>query len=130
MNGGAVDEGQCNGSCTHVIVNEISYVSFQFSLFSPLLFGLKLKDEFFFFLCVQDDPVCVAARNDGKTVVTALWVDHSADIGMPLDAASVSFPGVSFKFFFFFFKFFQKIKVGTPSYSFYMSLIGVKDFGV
>ncbi|XWS36111.1 hypothetical protein CRYUN_Cryun20dG0056200 [Craigia yunnanensis] len=25
----------------------------------------------------KDDPVCVAARNDGKTVVTGLWVDHS-----------------------------------------------------
>ena len=39
---------------------------------------------------VYDDPVCVAARNDGKTVVTGLWVDHSFDIGMPVDATSVS----------------------------------------
>lgn len=34
--------------------------------------------------------MCVAARNDRKTVVTALWVEHSADIGMPVDATSVS----------------------------------------
>lgn len=35
--------------------------------------------------------MCIAARNDGKTVVTALWVEHSADIGMLVDAVSVSF---------------------------------------
>ncbi|KAH1039625.1 hypothetical protein J1N35_041368 [Gossypium stocksii] len=37
---------------------------------------------------VLDDPVCVATRNDGKAVVTGLWVDHSFDIGMPVDATS------------------------------------------
>ncbi|KAH1136239.1 hypothetical protein GLYMA_10G014100v4 [Glycine max] len=59
-NGGGVDVGQYGGSCTHVIVDNVAY----------------------------DDPVCVAARNDRKTVVTALWVEHSADIGMPVDATS------------------------------------------
>ncbi|KAG4401554.1 hypothetical protein AAZX31_02G013000 [Glycine max] len=63
VNGGGVDVGQYGGSCTHVIVDNIAY----------------------------DDPVCVAARNDRKTVVTALWVEHSADIGMPVDATSVMY---------------------------------------
>lgn len=40
---------------------------------------------------VQDDPMCVAARTDGKVLVTGLWVDHSFDIGMPVDPTSVSF---------------------------------------
>jgi topoisomerase (DNA) II binding protein 1 len=35
--------------------------------------------------------VCIAARNDGKTLVTALWVDHSFDVGMPVDSTSVCF---------------------------------------
>lgn len=35
--------------------------------------------------------MCVAAREDGKVVVTGLWVDHSYDIGMPVDASSVRF---------------------------------------
>ncbi|QHN76947.1 hypothetical protein HN51_054400 [Arachis hypogaea] len=63
VNGGAVDEGKYSGSCTHVIVDKIIY----------------------------DDPVCIAARNDGKTVVTKLWVDHSSDIAMPVDASSVMY---------------------------------------
>ncbi|OMO63967.1 hypothetical protein CCACVL1_22146 [Corchorus capsularis] len=50
-------------NCTHVIVDKIVY----------------------------DDPICVAARNDGKTVVTGLWVDHSFDIGMAVDATSVMY---------------------------------------
>ncbi|KAL5983587.1 hypothetical protein ACLOJK_017675 [Asimina triloba] len=29
----------------------------------------------------QDDPVCVAARSDGKILVTNLWVEDSLDIG-------------------------------------------------
>lgn len=40
---------------------------------------------------MQDDPICVAAREEGKTVVTGLWVEHSFEIGMPVDPASVSF---------------------------------------
>lgn len=63
VNGGGVDVGQYSPSCTHVVVGKLTY----------------------------DDPVCVAARNDGKTLVTALWVDHSVDIGMPVDAASVMY---------------------------------------
>ncbi|MED6118909.1 hypothetical protein PIB30_007071 [Stylosanthes scabra] len=63
VNGGAVDEGKYSGSCTHVIVDKIPY----------------------------DDPVCIAARNDGKTVVTKLWVEHSSDIAMPVDTASVMY---------------------------------------
>lgn len=35
--------------------------------------------------------MCVAARTDGKVLVTGLWVDHSFDIGMPVDPTSVSF---------------------------------------
>ncbi|GAU30094.1 hypothetical protein TSUD_38900 [Trifolium subterraneum] len=63
VNGGGIDVGKNNGSCTHVIVDNIAY----------------------------DNPVCIAARNDGKTLVTALWVEHSADIGMPVDANSVMY---------------------------------------
>ena len=40
---------------------------------------------------MQDDPICVAAQTDGKVLVTGLWVDHSFDIGMPVDPTSVSF---------------------------------------
>ncbi|BAT95782.1 hypothetical protein VIGAN_08258600 [Vigna angularis var. angularis] len=61
--GGGLEAGQYGGSCTHVIVDKIAY----------------------------DDPLCVAARKDRKTLVTALWVDHSADIGMPIDASSVMY---------------------------------------
>ena len=39
--------------------------------------------------CVQNDHVCVAVRNDWKMVVTALWVEHNDDIGMPIDVALV-----------------------------------------
>ncbi|TQD84149.1 hypothetical protein C1H46_030239 [Malus baccata] len=40
---------------------------------------------------VYDDPVCVAARNDGKTLVTALWVHHSFDVGLAVDPASITY---------------------------------------
>ncbi|KAK7344389.1 hypothetical protein VNO77_13932 [Canavalia gladiata] len=63
VNGGGVDVGQYSGNCTHVIVDKMTY----------------------------DDPVCVSARKDGKTLVTVLWVEHSADIGMPVDATSVMY---------------------------------------
>ncbi|KAF5726361.1 BRCT domain-containing protein [Tripterygium wilfordii] len=63
INGGGVDAGQYGPSCTHVIVERTIY----------------------------DDPVCVAARNDGKTLVTGLWVDHSFDIGMPVDPTSIMY---------------------------------------
>ncbi|KAL6184891.1 hypothetical protein ACLB2K_046290 [Fragaria x ananassa] len=58
---GGVDVGIYSPNCTHIIVDRITY----------------------------DHPVCVAARKEGKTVVTALWVHHSHDVAMPLDAASV-----------------------------------------
>ncbi|XP_059438388.1 BRCT domain-containing protein At4g02110 isoform X1 [Corylus avellana] len=61
--GGGVDAGQYSQSCTHVIVDKLVY----------------------------DDPVCIAARNDGKTLVTALWVDHSFDVGMPVDSTSIMY---------------------------------------
>uniref|UniRef100_A0A6N2MR64 BRCT domain-containing protein n=1 Tax=Salix viminalis TaxID=40686 RepID=A0A6N2MR64_SALVM len=63
VGGGGIDAGQYSEDCTHVIVDNIVY----------------------------DDPVCVGARNDGKTVVTGLWVDHSLDIGMPADASSIMY---------------------------------------
>uniref|UniRef100_A0A6N2MWM5 BRCT domain-containing protein n=1 Tax=Salix viminalis TaxID=40686 RepID=A0A6N2MWM5_SALVM len=46
VGGGGIDAGQYSEDCTHVIVDNIVY----------------------------DDPVCVGARNDGKTVVTGLWI--------------------------------------------------------
>ncbi|KAK9282336.1 hypothetical protein L1049_005250 [Liquidambar formosana] len=61
VNGGGVDVGQYSQNCTHVIVDKLVY----------------------------DDSVCVAARRDGKTLVTGLWVDHSFDIGVAVDATSV-----------------------------------------
>ncbi|KAG5231688.1 BRCT domain-containing protein [Salix suchowensis] len=63
VGGGGIDAGQYSEDCTHVIVDNI----------------------------VFDDPVCAGARNDGKTVVTGLWVDHSLDIGMPADATSIMY---------------------------------------
>ncbi|KAK4406950.1 BRCT domain-containing protein [Sesamum angolense] len=39
----------------------------------------------------SDDPICVAARRDGKILVTGLWVDHSFDVGMPVDPNSVMY---------------------------------------
>ncbi|KAJ6319938.1 hypothetical protein OIU78_015349 [Salix suchowensis] len=44
VGGGGIDAGQYSEDCTHVIVDNI----------------------------VFDDPVCVGARNDGKTVVTGI----------------------------------------------------------
>uniref|UniRef100_A0A1D1YQN3 BRCT domain-containing protein At4g02110 n=1 Tax=Anthurium amnicola TaxID=1678845 RepID=A0A1D1YQN3_9ARAE len=54
---GGVDVGRYDGSCTHVIVSGRVY----------------------------DDPVCVAARNDGKTVVTELWIEDSVDFAALVD---------------------------------------------
>ncbi|KAM0895335.1 hypothetical protein ACQ4PT_023910 [Festuca glaucescens] len=59
--GGADAGGYGEAGCTHVIV-----------------FGL-----------VYDDPVCVAARRDGKKVVTELWVDDILDTGAMADADRV-----------------------------------------
>ncbi|KAM3372087.1 hypothetical protein ACQJBY_019131 [Aegilops geniculata] len=59
--GGADAGGHGAAGCTHVVV-----------------FGL-----------VYDDPVCVAAREGGKKVVTELWVDDSLDAGVIADADRV-----------------------------------------
>nr|GEV17353.1 BRCT domain-containing protein [Tanacetum cinerariifolium] len=61
VSGGAIDAGIYSADCTHVIVNNIEY----------------------------DDPVCVAARRDGKALVSGLWADHSFDIGGPVLTDSV-----------------------------------------
>ncbi|XAR61397.1 hypothetical protein NMG60_11035089 [Bertholletia excelsa] len=63
VHGGGVDVGQYGPSCTHLIVDKLIY----------------------------DDPICVAARTDGKILVTGLWVDHSVDTGMPVDPTSVMY---------------------------------------
>ncbi|XP_023548771.1 BRCT domain-containing protein At4g02110 isoform X1 [Cucurbita pepo subsp. pepo] len=63
IDGGGVDVGQYGPSCTHVIVDKNKIV--------------------------YDDPVCVAARNDGKLLVTGLWVDHRHGSGLLADASSV-----------------------------------------
>ncbi|XP_060174674.1 BRCT domain-containing protein At4g02110-like [Lycium barbarum] len=63
VEGGGVDGNRYGPDCTHLIVDGITY----------------------------DDPVCVAARRDGKIVVTSLWVEHSFDVGMPVDHHSVMY---------------------------------------
>lgn len=63
VNGGGIDVGNYGPACTHVIVNNLAY----------------------------DDPICVAAQRDGKVLVTGLWVDHSFDVGMPVDPTSVMY---------------------------------------
>ena len=40
--------------------------------------------------CMQDDPVCVAAREGGKKVVSELWVDDSLDARVIADADRVN----------------------------------------
>ncbi|KAL5863012.1 hypothetical protein ACOSQ3_000526 [Xanthoceras sorbifolium] len=60
---GGIDVGHNSQDCSHVIVDKLVY----------------------------DDPVCVAARTDGKTLVTALWVDHSFDVGIPVDTTSIMY---------------------------------------
>ncbi|KAF7013898.1 hypothetical protein CFC21_027946 [Triticum aestivum] len=64
--GGADAGGHGAAGCTHVVV-----------------FGL-----------VYDDPVCVAAREGGKKVVTELWVDDSLDAGVIADADRVLYKPV------------------------------------
>ncbi|XP_062083537.1 BRCT domain-containing protein At4g02110 [Humulus lupulus] len=63
VEGGGVDAGQYSQNCTHVIVDKVVY----------------------------DDPLCVDARKDCKTVVTGLWVDHSFDAGMVVDATTIMY---------------------------------------
>ncbi|KAL8094514.1 hypothetical protein AgCh_036154 [Apium graveolens] len=63
VQGGAVDVGQYGPRVTHVVVDNLTY----------------------------DDPVCVAAREDGKILVNGLWVGHSFDAGMSADHANVMY---------------------------------------
>ncbi|KAL3648097.1 hypothetical protein CASFOL_009065 [Castilleja foliolosa] len=60
---GGIDAVNYGPDCNHVIVDKLVY----------------------------DDPVCVAARRDGKTLVNGLWVDHSFDVGMLVDPSSVMY---------------------------------------
>ncbi|KAG6432713.1 hypothetical protein SASPL_104298 [Salvia splendens] len=57
LEGGGVDTVNYGPYCNHVIVDKL----------------------------VFDDPICVAARRDGKVLVNGLWVEHSYDSGMPVD---------------------------------------------
>ncbi|CAA0831977.1 BRCT domain-containing protein [Striga hermonthica] len=63
LEGGGIDAVSYGPNCTHAIVDKLTY----------------------------DDPICIAARSDGKAVVNALWVDHSFDVGMPVDPSSVMY---------------------------------------
>lgn len=40
---------------------------------------------------MSDDPLCVAARQNGKNLVTELWIDDCVDSGKLADASRVSF---------------------------------------
>uniref|UniRef100_A0A0D9X367 BRCT domain-containing protein n=1 Tax=Leersia perrieri TaxID=77586 RepID=A0A0D9X367_9ORYZ len=60
---GGVDAGAYGAACTHLIV-----------------FGL-----------VYDNPICVAARKDGKKVVSEQWVEDSLDLGEMADADRVQY---------------------------------------
>ncbi|XP_076905471.1 BRCT domain-containing protein At4g02110-like [Bidens hawaiensis] len=66
VQGGGIDAGRYDPNCTHVIVDKLVY----------------------------DDPLCVAARQDGKILVSSLWVDHSFDVGAPVDTTSVMYTPV------------------------------------
>ncbi|XP_058076866.1 BRCT domain-containing protein At4g02110 [Magnolia sinica] len=61
LNGGGVDVGRYDSSCTHVIVHDRVY----------------------------DDPVCVTARGDGKILITDLWVEDSLDLQRLADASRI-----------------------------------------
>ncbi|KAF3622143.1 BRCT domain-containing protein isoform X1 [Capsicum chacoense] len=63
VEGGGVDRSKYGPDCTHLIVDGIIY----------------------------DDPICVAAQQSGKIVVTSLWVAHSFDLGMLVDHDSVMY---------------------------------------
>ncbi|KAL5196996.1 hypothetical protein ABZP36_000508 [Zizania latifolia] len=58
---GGADAGGYGADCTHLVICGLLY----------------------------DDPVCVAARKDGKKVVSELWVDDSLDLGEVADADRV-----------------------------------------
>ncbi|KAL4572166.1 hypothetical protein LXL04_018935 [Taraxacum kok-saghyz] len=94
VDGGGIDAGQYGPNCTHVIVNKLVYVKLlpQFAIFCIRL----LESDFVYVnisVCcmMQDDPICVAARGDGKILVSGLWADHSFDVGVPVDPTSVMY---------------------------------------
>ncbi|KAL6901948.1 hypothetical protein ACP4OV_004824 [Aristida adscensionis] len=58
---GGVDAGRLGSGCTHVVVRGLFY----------------------------DDPMCVAARTEGKKVVSEQWVEDSLDRGVLADADKV-----------------------------------------
>ncbi|KAL0927829.1 hypothetical protein M5K25_002043 [Dendrobium thyrsiflorum] len=60
---GGVDVGCYDSSCTHVVVSGR----------------------------VFDEPICVAARNDGKILVTEMWIDDSLGFGMLADSTKVMY---------------------------------------
>ncbi|KAK4742819.1 hypothetical protein SAY87_000820 [Trapa incisa] len=66
VNSSGVEVGHYGPNCTHLIVGRVVY----------------------------DDPMCVTAREDGKVVVTGLWVDHSYEVGMPVDTSSIMYQPV------------------------------------
>ncbi|XP_077218708.1 transcription coactivator isoform X2 [Tasmannia lanceolata] len=66
VNAGGIDVGRYDPSCTHVIVHNRVY----------------------------DDPVCIAARGDGKTLVTDLWVEDSLDFGRLADPSRILYKPV------------------------------------
>ncbi|KAM3339152.1 hypothetical protein P3S68_031238 [Capsicum galapagoense] len=63
LEGGGVDVTEYGPDCTHLILDRTVY----------------------------DDPICVAARRDGKVLVTNLWVEHSFDVGMVVDHLSIMY---------------------------------------
>ncbi|KAG5627842.1 hypothetical protein H5410_013060 [Solanum commersonii] len=63
LEAGGVDVNEYGPDCTHLIVDRTVY----------------------------DDPLCVAARQDGKFLVSGLWVEHSFDVGMPVDYLSIMY---------------------------------------
>ncbi|KAH0784324.1 hypothetical protein KY290_003922 [Solanum tuberosum] len=63
LEAGGVDVNEYGPDCTHLIVDRTVY----------------------------DDPLCVAARQDGKFLVSGLWVEHSFDVGMPVDHLSIMY---------------------------------------
>lgn len=103
VSGGGEDVRSYGSLCTHVIVDKCVYVCttvtificlyLSFIIFSWISLIYYAKCVFLYLMKyasnTQEDPTCVAARRDGKIIVTALWVDHSYDIGLPVDHKTV-----------------------------------------
>jgi topoisomerase (DNA) II binding protein 1 len=90
---GGADAGRFGGACTHVVACGRVYVSPDLRLFSPVFLVDFVRDlePTSLCVCVQDDPVCVAARAQGHKVVSELWVDDSLDRAVLADADRVRF---------------------------------------